>query len=286
MEKLTIGPSGNSQIFYDAGYKKSIQAPIWLQSVGLDGYEYSFGRGFTMGKQTALELGNQAKECGVTVSVHAPYFINFANPSDEMIQKSIAYVTKSLEYLLWMGGEKIVVHTGSVGKQTREEAILRTKETLKRCLCVVKDNFDMTGKYICLETMGKTQQIGTYAEIIDLCTMDDILMPTFDFGHINCIMQGKLLLENDYQNIFDLCKQKLGLFRTKNCHIHFSKIEYGTKGEIRHLDFSDTIYGPEFLPLAKCIKRNGFTPSIICESSQKMMEDALTMKKIYDSIQI
>lgn len=285
MEKLTIGPSGNSQIFYDSGFKKSIQAPLWLKSVGLGGYEYSFGRGFTMSKETALELGNQAKQNNITISVHAPYYINFANPDDEMIKKSIGYITKSLEYLQWMGGEKIVVHTGSCGKQPRCEAIKRINDTLKVCLQVVKDNFDMSNKFICLETMGKIQQIGTYQEIIQLCTMDKILMPTFDFGHINCILQGGLRTQDDYQQVFDLCSNTLGEYRTKNCHIHFSKIEYGLKGEIRHLDFSDNVYGPEFLPLAKCIKQNNYTPSIICESSEKMMEDALQMQKIWDNIQ-
>lgn len=286
MEKLSIGPSGNSQIFYDAGYKKSVQAPEWLKSVGLSGYEYSFGRGFTMGKETALELGYQAKKNNIAVSVHAPYYINFANPDDQMIQKSIGYITKSLEYLQWMDGEKIVVHTASCGKQSREDALKRVKQNLKLCLQVVKDNFDMSNKYICLETMGKYQQIGTYQEIIDLCSMDDLLMPTFDFGHINCVLQGGLVGENDFQKVFDLCNQCLGQYRTQNCHIHFSKIEYGKSGEIKHLDFSDTVFGPQFLPLAKCIKKNNYTPSIICESSQKMMEDALEMKKIFESIDI
>ena len=284
MNNLTIGPSGNSQIFYDSGYKKSLQAPQFLKSVGLNGYEYSFGRGFTMGFDMAKSLGEEAKKNGIMVSVHAPYYINFANPSDEMIEKSINYVKKSIEYLCLMQGEKVVVHTASVGKTTRQDAIERVKQTLQKCLIEVKSTFDMKNKYICLETMGKYQQIGTYQEIIDLCTMDEILMPTFDFGHINCVMQGGLKTEEDYEKIFAYCFEKLGEFRTKNCHIHFSKIEYSSKGEIKHLDLSDTVFGPEFQPLAKVIKKLGLTPSIICESKNMMMEDAIKLKDIYQSV--
>ena len=67
-------------------------------------------------------------------------------------------------------------------------------------------------------------------------------MPTFDFGHINCITKGGLTCKENYLEIFKYCIEKLGFERTKNCHIHFSKIEYGEKGEIRHLNYDDMIY--------------------------------------------
>ena len=48
----------------------------------------------------------------------------------------------------------------------------------------------------------------------------------------------------------------LGEEKTKNTHIHFSKIMYGAKGEIKHLTFADDVYGPEFEPLAEIIIKN------------------------------
>ena len=281
---VKFGPSGNSNEFYESGLKNSEQAPKWLAEKGLTLYEYSFGRGTNITDKKCELIGSEAEKYGVEVSVHAPYYINFANPDDQMIQKSIGYVQKSLEYLDLLNAEKVVVHTASVGKMEREQALNRVKTTLQQCLNQVKQNCNTKNKYICLETMGKYMQIGTYEEIIDLCTMDDVLIPTFDFGHINCIMQGGLKTEQDYQKIFELCFEKLGEFKTKNCHIHFSKIEYSSKGEIKHLDLSDTQYGPEFEPLARVIKKLNLTPTIICESKNKMMEDALVLKQIYESI--
>ena len=108
--------------------------------------------------------------------------------------------------------------------------------------------------YLCIETMGKQAQIGTYEEIIDLCKVDDIVMPTFDFGHINALTQGTLQTKEDFEKIFDYCLETLGELRTKNVHIHFSKIEYGAKGEIRHLTFEDEKYGPNFQPLTEVLK--------------------------------
>jgi deoxyribonuclease-4 len=141
----------------------------------------------------------------------------------------------------------------------------------------------LDGIYLCPETMGKLMQIGTVEEIIKLCELNEHLLPTFDFGHINSRTGGSLKTKDDYKKIFTLCKEKLGEERTKNCHIHFSKIEYGAKGEIRHLNFDDMIYGPDFEPLAQCIVEMGLTPHIICESAGHQAEDAQFMKKNYQN---
>jgi deoxyribonuclease-4 len=284
LEIIRFGPAGNSKIFYDAGNKKSLDAPAWLKSIGLRAYEYSFGRGFTMGLETAKELGKQAVLHDVMVSVHAPYYINFANPSDEMAEKSYNYVLRGLEYLKAMGGKKICVHLASQGKAERQDAIALTKQRLEILMQKVRENFDMTGMYICPETMGKYTQIGNEYEIIDFCTVDECLVPTFDFGHLNCLKQGELKTEEDYQNIFDYAIEKLGYERVKNCHIHFSKIEFGLKGEIKHLNLDDTIYGPDFEPLARVLVKNKLTPTIITESATRMAEDALELKSIYEKV--
>lgn len=286
MDKTRIGPSGNSKIFYDNGYTKSIQAPQFLKNVGLGAYEYSFGRGFTMSEQTAIELGKNARQNDIALSIHAPYYINFANPSPEMIQKSIGYVLRGIQFMDAMQACKMVVHPAAVGNATRTEALAATRQNLCLLLQTIADkNIDMTGKYICLETMGKFGQIGTYQEVIELCKLSDFFIPTFDFGHINCILQGGLDYQK-YQEIFSLCLSQLGKERTKNCHIHFSKIQYGPKGEIKHLSLDDTVYGPEFEPLAKTIKSMSLTPTIICESSQTMMEDAIILQKIFDNTKV
>lgn len=281
---VRFGPSGNEDIFYLEKHKHSVEAPKWLAEKGLSAYEVSFGRGFTMGSETAKKIGEEGKKYNILISAHAPYYINLANPSEEMIQKSFGYITKGLELLDDLGGTDYVVHIGSCGKLQRQEAINLVKTNLKRVLEIVKEkNLLKGGKRICPETMGKPQQIGTYEEIIDICTMDECLVPTFDFGHINALTGGTLKTYEDYKKVFDLAIEKLG-DRAKTCHIHFSKIEYGNKGEIRHLNFDDTTYGPEFEPLAKVIKDMNLSPTIISESRDKMTTDSLIMKSIYEKV--
>ena len=282
-DKLRFGPAGNSQIFYDSGYKHSIDAPKFCKEHGLDAYEYSFGRGFTMSMETAKILGNNAKEHDVLISLHAPYYINLANESDDMAKKSYEYIRKGLTYLDVMDGRDYVVHLASCGKLSRENALALTSKRLDDVLQIIYDN-KLENRNLCPETMGKYMQIGTYKEIIDICKKDKVLVPTFDFGHINCIMQGELKGEKDYKKIFDYSLENLGFEKTKNCHIHFSKIEFTEKGEVKHLNLDDNVYGPNFEPLAKVIKDYKLTPTIISESKERMMEDAITLKQIYGGI--
>ena len=280
--KLRFGPSGNSELFYKEGNKSSLQAPQWLKEKGLSAYEYSFTRGFTIKNETAILLGEKAQENDILISAHAPYYINLANPSEEMIQKSFGYITRGIELLSYMKGNHYCIHVGSCGKLDRGDALIKVKTNLKRIVDIVKPFCKEKGIYLCPETMGKPLQIGTYEEIIELCTIDEILVPTFDFGHINALSQGKLKTYEDYKKIFDLAIEKLG-DRAKSCHIHFSKIEFGEKGEIRHLNYDDNIYGPDFEPLARLIVDYKLTPTIICESRDFMAEDAILMKEIYEN---
>jgi len=279
---IRIGPSGNDELFYEQGYKNTEQVFSWLKNMGLNAYEYSFGRGIIMTDAKAILIGQNAQQNDVAISVHAPYFINFANTDELMVQKSFDYVTKSLNIIKLMGGNRVVVHTASCGKLDRTEALLLVERRLSDLAIIVEQQY--SDCLVCLETMGKYSQIGTYEEIIDLCTISPNFLPTLDFGHINCILQGGLKTKNDFIKIFQYCIDRLGYERTKKVHIHFSKIEYGPKGESKHLTLADESYGPEVEPLLEAIKELNLEPRIICESRGIMAQDAKKIKEKYENL--
>ena len=277
---IKFGPSGNDEKFYSDGFSKTTDAFSWVKNLGLELFEYSLGNGIRLKLETAKALGIEAEKQGIEVSVHAPYFINFANPSVEARQKSIEYVISSLNLLKALGGRKLVVHSGTTLGKPRNEALKILYEGYDALLNeVYKQNL---GDFIiCPETMGKYSQIGSYSEIIDLCKIDKCLIPTLDFGHINCVMQGGLKTEDDFKKIIDYSFDNLGEYKTDNLHIHFSKIAFTDKGETKHLDLSDTEFGPDFENLAKVLKEYKLNPTVICESKGKMATDALKLKNIY-----
>ncbi len=277
---IKFGPSGNSEGFFSAGYKHSEESAKWVSEMGLTCFEYSFGRGVNLSEQKAIEIGNAFKNAKVEISVHAPYYINFANPDDEKAENSYRFVIESANACKNMGGERIVFHPASQGKLAREEAVDLTKKRLAILRDKIYENGLENLKY-CPETMGKLGQIGTIEEIVAFCEIDKIYIPAVDFGHVNAREQGSLKTEKDYLDRLTFMIDRLGFEKMKNFHIHFSKIEYTDKGEKRHLTFEDQVYGPEYLPMLSAIKKLGLEPYIICESAGTQDIDALKMQKAY-----
>ena len=280
---IKFGPSGNSLRFYQEGYKSTVDAPLWLANQGLNIYEYSFGRGINISDAKANEIAQKAVENGVEITVHAPYYINLANPSDEMAEKSYQYILNSALKARAFGGKRIVFHPSTVGKMTREDAVALTQKRMEILAgLIVKNNLD--DMIFCPETMGKINQIGTVEEVTEFCKVADFFIPTVDFGHINARTQGSLATQEDYEKLIVHIIENLGFERAKNLHVHFSKIQYSTGGEVRHLTFADNIYGPDFEPLARAFKKYNMEPYIICESDGTQADDAIEMKRIYESI--
>ncbi len=276
---LRIGPSGNSDAFYASGRKHTFEEGGFLRELGLTAFEYSFGRGVSMTDETAAKIKAEFEKNGIAISVHAPYYTNFSNPDPEMIKKSVGYVIQSLNACHKLGGERVVVHPAACGKAVRADAVAAAKSNLV-LLAKAADELQFDFK-ICLETMGKINQIGTVEEVVDFCTVYDKFYPCFDFGHINSYTHGGIKGKDDYRRILDYTIDKLGFEKASAMHIHFSKIQYGDKGEIRHLTFADDKYGPEYAPLAELIDEYGLSPYIICESDGTMSDDALAMKKMH-----
>ncbi len=275
-----FGPAGNSESFYAAGKKSTFQAPEWLASLGLDAYEYQCGQGVRGSEEAFKKLGYEAKKHGIVLSLHAPYFISLSGIEQEKRLKSLGYIGQSIAAAEAMGADTIVIHTGSASKITREEAVLLAKDTMYRAL----EAFPDTKVSMCLETMGKLNQLGTLDEVLDICKIDKRLRPVVDFGHLNARNIGGLFnTADDYRRVFDRITDMLGGEYADTLHCHFSKIEYTKSGEKKHLTFADTVFGPEFEPLAEAIARDGYSPRIICESDGTMAEDALTMKKMYQN---
>ena len=281
---VLFGPSGCGDEFYEQGFKSILDVPKWIKDYGLDAYEYSFGHGYQMSTEKAREAGALFRDFGIKMSIHAPFYINFANPSDEMYQKTQGYIYTGIKFLRAFGADKMVFHPASCGSLKREDALKLTNARFSETFAKMEEEKLLDGLFLCPETMGKTMQIGTWKEVIDLCLTNKHLVPTFDFGHINSLEQGSLKTADDYKKILDYCIEKLGFERTNNCHIHFSKIEYGPKGEIRHLNYDDKIYGPEFDNLAQVLVDYKLSPRVICESMSQMPHDALIMKKIYTNL--
>ena len=278
---VRFGPAGNPDAFYETGGKSSTQMPSWVNSIGLNAYEYQCSKGVKITQPTAEKIGDEAKKNGVLLSVHSPYFISLSSVEEEKRIKSVDYIMQTLNAAKMMGAERIVVHSGSCAKISREEAVSLAKETLK-----MAEKASMEAGFenikICPETMGKINQLGTVDEVIELCSLSEMFVPCIDFGHVNAREMGSLNDYEDFKAIIDKIENKLGAERGKHFHVHFTRIEYTTGGEKKHIPYDDTSFGPAFDPFAQLMADKNLEPVIICESPGMQDKDALTYKRIYE----
>lgn len=276
---ITFGPGGNSESFGKRKFPE--QLPEYLASMGLNGYEIECGRGVRIAEKTYNLLPDIAKQNGIYITLHTPYFISLSSENEETRLKSVTYIEESAQAAHKLGAKKIVVHSGSCAKMPREVALELAKDTLAKAQARL-DEIGLSDIIICPETMGKINQLGTLSEVMELCKVDERFLPCVDLGHLNARTLGGIKTIDDYAAILDEIENKLGYERLKNFHVHFSKIQYTTGGEKCHLTFSDNEYGPDFEPLMELFAKRGLEPSVICESAGTQAEDASEMKKAYE----
>ena len=277
---IKFGPSGTDDAFAAAGLKHTIEVPAFIRENGLDIFEYSFGRGVRITKETAEKIGEVFREYDVGISAHAPYYINFAGEDPEKLRATFDYLFRSLDAVGAFGGTRVVFHPGSPLGSDRRVAMDR----LLRAMNLFMEEFYLNGyddRYVCAETMGKINQLGDVEEIIEIVNLADNILPCVDFGHLNARTYGSLKTKEDYRRVLDRLIDGVGIDKVRKMHVHFSKIEYGKGGEIRHLTFADDTYGPEFEPLAELLYEYRLEPWILSESAGTQSLDAKTMKNLY-----
>ena len=278
--KIRFGTAGTSDSFTAMGYKNSLDIPAYTEKMGLDAFEYQCGHGVRLGLDKARQMADDAAARGILFSVHAPYYISASSLDEEKRLNSVNYLLQSCALVKALGGRRVIFHAGSCGKQSREAALEKALDTMRRAVEALDEAGygDMT---LCPETMGKIGQLGTLDEVLALCGVDERITPCIDFGHLNARTLGGIQSKADYAVLLDRLGEALGDERARRFHVHFSRIEFSAGGEKRHWTFAQTQFGPEPQPLMELLAERRLAPVIICESAGTQAEDAQAMKRMY-----
>jgi deoxyribonuclease-4 len=254
---IRIGPAGSEGKGNLEGIKK-------VARMGLDCMEVEFTYGVRMRIEEAERVGELARSQGVGLSVHAPYYINLASDEEEKVVASKTRILASCERAHALGAPNVVFHAGFYQKKTAA----KTYELIKKEILAIQDDIakQKWEVVLCPEVTGKPSQFGSLEELRQLMN-DTGCGITVDFSHLFARQKGHI----DYAEILNVLPKKF--------HAHFSGIEYGDKGERKHIKTKKKFFEPLAIEL---VKRN-LDVTLINESPQQY-KDAAMMKRVIASI--
>ena len=254
----------------------SVRAVSCVKELSLDALELEFVHGVRMKEDKAEEIAKKAKENDVFISAHAPYYINLCTDDEQKLERSKEHIIATAKITAKANGRIIVFHPGFYLKLSKQEAFRRAKNALLD----IEERLKQEGINIILgaETTGKYSAFGNLYENIKLSQELEMVQVVVDFAHLQA--RGfPLVNEEQYRKLFNLLEKELSL---DYFHSHFSEINYTDKGERNHLNLG-TKWEPDFRALAKVLKENGYSGTIISETPD-IEQSALKMKEIYNNM--
>ena len=269
--ELLFGPAGIPNASKDRSTVGGIRT---VKELGLDAMEVQFVRGVKMGEETAKKVGEVSRELKVVLSVHAPYYINLNAENEKKREDSIKRLKDSAKISSLFFARDIIFHPGYYLKSSKKAAYERVKNSVMKVLeFITQNDLDIILRP---ETTGKPTQFGELDEILNLCSELDRVLPCIDFSHIH----ARYRAYNSYDEFCQILEKVEGLGKEalKNMHIHVSGIEYGLKGEKKHLNLDESDF--RYLDLLKALVDFKVKGVVICESPN-LEEDALKLKKEY-----
>jgi len=254
---IRIGPAGSDGL----GYMKALKRAARL---GFGCLEVAFTYGVRMKPEEAVAVGAFARQKDITLSIHAPYYINLAADDPVKLTASSERIQASCRMAAIMGARNVVFHAGFYQGRPAEKTFARIAAAVEKLQAFVQKN--RWAVALCPETTGKPTQFGSLDECLRLARETGCSF-TVDFAHLLARAVGDL----DYGGVLDRLPRRF--------HAHFSGIEYGPKGERQHLKTTPTF----FRPLAEELVRRDLGLTLINESPQPY-KDAGMMKKVLEKL--
>jgi len=257
----------------------SVGAIIHLRSIGLDAFELGWVRSVRVSEKTCSAIKAAADEHNVALSIHAPYFINL-NANEEEWPKSRKRLMDAAHYGYLAGATDIIFHPGSYFGNPPEEVLTITIPRLQGCI----DDLRKMHNPVTLrpETMGKSAMLGSLDDTLKMSQEIDGVEPCLDLPHLYARTgDDRLNTYDEWIETFASYESILGIAALQRLHIHLSGIEYGPKGERKHLPIEESDLNLD--AILQVLRKFGCAGRIVCESPI-LEEDANLIKTKWQNL--
>ena len=286
--KPLFGVAGFPVNFFTSPYKKNRDNIFtWLRELGLDALELQCTYGIRMGDEQALRYKKLAAENGITLTIHAPYYVNLGSKTAQTLANSKNEIIKAFKLANLIGAGRIIFHPGGGHGKTAEDRAAGIDQ-LTTALNDIKPEIDTTNVKIYPEIGGKVSSLGSLDEIIEICKKVDYAYPCIDLAHLHARENGSLIGTDQIIAVLDKIEHELGRKHLENTHFHMYPVDYTVGGEKIHRAFADKDEsGSPYLPAAAdfiaAIKSKSLTPLVVCEAHNTQEIGAMLMRDIYNN---
>ena len=276
MDTLKFVTAGQPICNGTAGYKRAFEI---LEELGLDGMELEFVHGVRMTEANQNLVRDIVKEKNMVITAHGPYYINLNSKEDEKIEASVKRILDTARMGQSLGAFSVTYHAAFyMGKSSKEVSERVHKSMEEICTVLDEEKLDI---WVRPETTGKPTQWGNLEEIVELSKNFKQVLPCVDFSHLHARTNGLYNTYDEFCAIFDTIGTELGDFAPHNFHAHIAGIEYGEKGEKKHLLLEES--DMNYKDLLKAFKKFDVKGVVVCESPI-MEKDAVILKEFYNSL--
>lgn len=250
-----------------------------ISKLGLAALELGWVQAVRVSELTCENIRAEALSHNISLSVHAPYFINL-NADETEWPKSRQRLWDAAHYGYLAGATDIVFHPGSYFSNPPQEVIPIAISRLDELV----NSLRMANNPVILrpETMGKSALLGSFQDAVAISRSIPGVYPCLDFAHLHARTgNGAMNTFDEWSELLDTYVESLGKDALQHLHIHLSGIEYTAKGERNHLPLCESDL--DLQSLFKALKQSGASGRILCESPI-LEEDALYMQELWKNI--
>src|SRR5215813_13480509 len=154
-----------------------------IRALGLDHLEIAWVQSVRVSDETCAQIKAAAEKQKVTLSIHAPYYINLNSLTAELMQKSDERLLAAARKGYLAGAKDIIFHPGSYHEQPAEQVYERAKQKMLEITGILREE----GVNVTLrpETMGKSAMFGNLDEVIQLSREVPGVAPCIDWAHLH-----------------------------------------------------------------------------------------------------
>lgn len=276
MDTLKFVTAGQPICNGSAGYEKAFDI---LEELNLDGMELEFVHGVRMSPPNQKLVREIAQAKNMVLTAHGPYYINLNSKEEEKIEASIKRVLDTARVGKELGAYSVTYHAAFYMGMSADEVYKKVEKSMEEiCATLDEEGNDI---WVRPETTGKPTQWGDLDEIVKLSKDFKQVLPCVDFSHLHARTNGLYSTYDEFCKIFETIGTEIGAYALENFHAHIAGIEYGPKGEKKHLMLKES--DMNYKDLMKAFKKFDVKGVVVCESPI-MEEDAVLLKDYYLSL--